>query len=194
MHQRAHHRPNIPQDMNESGLREQNAQSEHGKRILRRSIDPSPLGIVVISPQEEVGVRRHLASLRCLSAGCLINRTLSDDHGVDGIANSSEKLVAAYSHGRELGARAARRPFFVTALQRCRQPAEPPALLEGQDVWVLSETPREDAGSGARRADDENWGVGAGQFVDAVSSNTTASGMRRTTYDVAAVSLRCRRR
>jgi hypothetical protein len=161
MHQRAYDRPNIPQDMNKSGLREQNAQSEHGKRILRRSVDPSPLGILGISPQEEVRVRRRPASLRDFSASCLISRTLSDDHGVDGVANSSEKLVAADPHGRELGALAARRPLFVTALQRHRQPAEPPALLEGQDVWVLPETPGEDAGSGAGRADDEYWSVRA---------------------------------
>src|SRR5277367_3340104 len=48
---------------------------------------------------------------------------------------------------------------------------------------MLPKAPGEDAGSGARRADDEDWGVGECHVWRPVSPNTAASGIGKNTHN-----------
>src|SRR3954454_9828449 len=83
-------------------------------------------------------------------------RAMAENEAVDRLAEARIELFLCDAHSAELCHRAPLRSDLVGRPKVDRELAHPVALVEHEEIRVLSEAPGEDARGGAGRADDED--------------------------------------
>src|SRR6266511_2864419 len=141
---RAHHCADVSENMNETGVRKQLTQAANEKRIFWSPIYPSCLRIrrrtCTLKPT-------HLKA-RELTLGLALSFqvvAMRKNQIVDALPQCGEQFVLANIHGAQDRAVPASRANLVSHGHIDREVSHPIGLWHGENVWMLTQTPSENA-------------------------------------------------